>query len=75
MKLVASAIFISTSLMMFFINGIVKNFAGYLFEIYEYSWLHSVVPWIPWLTLIIGLYYFFSNLFQDEGNRKNNVEQ
>ena len=33
MKLVTSAIFISTSLMMFFINGIAKKFAVYLFSV------------------------------------------
>ncbi len=59
MKLIAGSIFISTSLFMFFINGIVKNIAGYYLQYYEYPLLHSIVPWIPWLTLIIGLYPFY----------------
>lgn len=66
MKLIAGSIFISTSLFMFFINGIVKNVAKYYLEFYEYPLLYSVVPWIPWLTLIIGLFFIFKHIFEKE---------
>lgn len=66
MKLIASSIFIATSLLMFFINGIVKNISGYFLETYEYPLLNSIVPWIPWVTLIIGLYFFFKYLFESK---------
>lgn len=73
MKLVASAIYISTSLMMFFINGIMKSFEGYYGPPH---WLNSAAPILPWLTLIIGFYYFLSNLFQEDGEgSSNNKEQ
>ncbi|MHC0035325.1 hypothetical protein [Pseudoneobacillus sp. C159] len=64
MKLVVSSIFISTSLMMFFIHSMVKNIASYFLESYEYQMIHTIFPWIPWLALIIGLYYFFSHTYE-----------
>jgi hypothetical protein len=70
MKVVVSSIFISTSLMMFFIHGLVKNVAGYYLESYSYPMLHTLFPWLPWLTLIIGLFYFFAHIFTKNENER-----
>ncbi|MFT9598585.1 hypothetical protein [Mesobacillus sp.] len=64
MKLIVASIFISMSLLMFFINGIVSNVAGDFLEVYENPFSSSIVSWIPWLTMIIGLYFFFIYIFE-----------
>ena len=68
MKLIVASIFISVSLLMFFINGIVSKVAGYFLEVYENPFSSSIVPWIPWLTMIIGLYFFFKYIFEKQWN-------
>ncbi|MGV2939254.1 hypothetical protein AB5I83_06660 [Mesobacillus sp. LC4] len=64
MELIVASIFISISLLMFFINGIVSMIAGYFLEVYENPFSSSIVPWIPWLTMIIGLYFYFNYIFE-----------
>ena len=68
MKLIVASIFISMSLLMFFINGIVSNVAGYFLEGYGNPFGSSIVPWIPWLTMSIGLYFFFNDIFEKNKN-------
>mgnify|MGYP001176807023 CR=1 FL=1 len=52
MNQVISAIYISVSILLFTLIGIVTSFPQVSF-----SYSHSIVPWLPWLLMGLGIFY------------------
>ncbi len=56
MNTVVSAIYISVSILLFTLIGIAQSLPAV-----HFSYSNNVVPWLPWLTLGLGIYSIVDN--------------